>query len=491
MKLSRSTYLRLMAAVLAAILAFPAAAFAALEDNPSGTSSTNPNAGDAEWREGWGNSLWPDINVEAVPTDGGAETLGFLYDLSRLERTPVPGGLSADGTWDPSGSMLHHSFDLETIYDDLSPAERDWIPEPGQIIHHPLEGVWKLNMRYYNENRISTRTVSLDLGIDITPPRPIAGLTAAEPALTEHGRRTYSFLNQEYDDLSGAYWYELFVNGEFQRHTRIIDWLAPRATIETLPPGINVVGFRVQDRATNYSRMVTRTEIVDPDVPTLSITSPGSGQYLAGIQNFEVRSTDAACSPRVTIKIDGRIWRDLKRGPYRMQIDTRWLSNGYHTMTVTAKDLYGHTKTMTRGFYVDNRRIGLSSISDFPDPFYPVKVDEIKDKATIRCTMDEGATDVFLNIYATNSAFDKQPLVQKHWTRVGSGTFSTTWDGKVGGIMMMGDYGTSGAQSATLYYQWHVKDRAGNWTVSSRYPITFRNYEVVRTSSGSVRVVPR
>ena len=76
MKLSRSRICSLVAAasVFLIVLALAVPAFAALEDPPSGTSTTNPNAGDAEWRAGWGNSLWPNIHVDVIPTDA----LGFM-----------------------------------------------------------------------------------------------------------------------------------------------------------------------------------------------------------------------------------------------------------------------------------------------------------------------------------------------------------------------------------------------------------------------------
>ena len=139
MKLSRSSARRTLAAALvlacmsaavAFVLAYASPAYASLEDSPTATSETNPNLPPVAWREGWGNSLWPQLTITGVPADAASQTLGFSYTLARTPIAPSVGLGKAGLTWDPTGSMSSHVFDLDGLYDSLNNSERAWVPVP-------------------------------------------------------------------------------------------------------------------------------------------------------------------------------------------------------------------------------------------------------------------------------------------------------------------------------------------------------------------------
>ncbi len=279
MKPSRTTKLGVLLAALVAacLLGSAVPAWAALGDTWSGTSESNPNTGTAAWRQGWGNSLTPEVTISSYPSDPDTATMGFLYTFTRTGPSDVPTD-SSSVTWDPSGLMLSHTFDLYDLYRDI----------PGNASAQPkdLEGWWWMNPRFFAQSRISTDTnPSFSFGIDVTPPNPVEGFSTGVVVPTPAPRRTIRWWNKQYDALSGVWFYHLYLNGQEFRTVsldQIPTWMGyfPYMTLEDLPPGVNTIGITAEDRATNVSAMKTVTAIVDPDYPGVYVSSPAQGAWV-------------------------------------------------------------------------------------------------------------------------------------------------------------------------------------------------------------------
>ncbi len=481
MKLSRSTIGRTLVAALTLVCltAVVTPAYASLEDTPTAESSTNPGVGDDAWREAWGNSLDPDFTFTAVPSDSDSPTIGFLYTLTRTP-SAVPTDAYREGiSWDPAGAMLGHTFDLDGLYADqgLTPSD--------------LQGRWSLNVRFFNASKIAATTWHLPFGIDLEPPTPVRDFTTNVTLPTQSARRTVTWTNDEYDSLAGTWFYHLYLNDAVTPFLSLplssLLWIPkPTVTLEDLPPGVNKISIEVEDRATNRSPMATVYATVDPGWPELTVDSPSPGEWISGVRTIAATATDDACNPTVTYKIDGAVKETDAGPPYSFTLDSRKLKAGRHTFSAVATDLFGHARTVTRDFYVDNTPISISSMSDSPDPFYPIIDDGVRDTMTVKAYLGETVPALSFEIFDQTGTM----LVRQYiWHNVKAGWVSATWNGtdQAGTTIEVGDI----PGSATFKYRLRAVDRAGNITTTGFGTTEIRNYEIVPVGPGKVKVVPR
>lgn len=494
---SRTRAVLIVALALAIAVGPTAQAYGALNDFPMplGYSSTNPNdPTDPEiwWRRdpvngwGWGNSTHPmfEINTPEVPET--EHVLGFYYEVNRESTGDLdeshPGQYSNSPA--PNGTIINGSLDIPGIY--AFPPFGGWPPKaPGARFGY--EGMWYMHMNFYSNSAVSTRTIDFGFGIDVTPPAPVRKMSA-RPSATYQGpvniwfpttRAHVTFEDLEYDALSGTARYHISLNGEETSagvlyHTSHV---ARSFTIEDLPAGKNAIGLTVEDRATNRSTTETAYYYSDPDEPTVSVFKPASdGTYVPLSATFEAVAKDAAGIQWVNFAIDGvDIFTD-KAAPYVLTRNMSSYTVGPHTLTVTAKDMYGRVVQARRVFYCDKTVPAISRLGDSPDPFYPVLQDGYKDTGAFSFYCSEGGKAV-LYLYNANGS-----LYTTRTKSVGSGWQSIAWDGK----------GTQGTvATGTWGYRIKVTDAAGNTGTSGLGSTTIRNYEIVRISPSAVQIIPR
>lgn len=474
-----------------------AQAFGALNDIPMplGVSSTNPNdPTDPEvwWRRdpvngwGWGNSTHPQFEINTPEVPETEHVLGFIYEVDRNATGDLdesrPGEYSHSPA--PNGTIIEGSLDIPGIW--AYPPAGGWPPmTPGARFGY--EGMWYMHMNFYSNAAVATRTIDFGFGIDVTPPAPVRKM-AAKPSAAYQGpvnvwfpttRAHVTFEDLEYDSLSGTARYHISLNGEEVSSTVLYHGRhVPRSfTIEDLPPGKNVIGLTVEDRATNRSTTETAYYYSDPDEPTVSVLKPASdGVYVPLAATFEAKATDGAGIQWVNFAIDGVDVFTDKTAPYVLAKNMGGYTVGPHTLTVTAKDMYGRTVEARRVFYVDKTYPVLTKVGDSPDPFYPMITDGYKDTANYSFYCSEGGTAV-LYIYNADGS-----LYTSRTKKVGSGSQSITWDGK----------GTQGIPATgTWTYRIKVTDVAGNTGTSGTGSTTIRDYEIVRISANAVQIVPR
>lgn len=494
----------------------------ALEDPPQTSSSTNPDHGvpSATWRYNWGNSLSPDMQVVTLPSDGsadtGEQTLGFIYEIHQVDQSDncvlVPNSAlipSWGNSWlspDPNGTMLNTSFSIPAVV-----SREGWWSGPGA--HRTGEGCYLIGFLFYNQYRVEN-PLATDFRIrriDLTPPRTVQNLTSNVAALqnangwTESASRNVSWTPQGYDDLSGVGGFAVSVNGTevaFAQNVSPDPAFEPYAsnetthpvtrsqlhnvTVEGIPAGHNLIGITTVDRATNQSATMTVNANVDPDTPSAVWASPSSS-LISGTPKLSVNASDEAGITSVKFYLDSTLLGTSAstKTPYVLAPNLSGFSNGTHTLKCVVADQIGyaagtwlvpHTRTITKTVTLDRTAPSLSVSSAGPNPFFPRYRDNYKDNFVVSFSAGENCT-AYLYVY--NSAGKVYQTLKKSMS-AGKGSFS--WNGKSSGGAM---------NAGTFRAQLKLVDAAGNASTSGKYTATIKFYELVKTSGGTVKVVPR
>lgn len=509
----------LVAAALAiiAVMIFPAAAVAVLEDEPSTSSTTNPNIGseDATWRWSWGNSRNPDMMVDMIPADGTVEdrkqTLGFIYEVRQID--PSGNGTAAP-SWDdsslspkPDGTFIRSVFDINRVNDEFG-----WTPYPGASVRG--EGMYAVTFLFYNQFRVQLpETVSTRYrGLDFTAPAPVANLTAPTGGLqvaagkwTESRSRDIAWDRRSYDALSGVGGYKVSVNSSdtvfvhntapdsaYEPYAFLLNGSGPSMppikhfTVEGLRAGESTIIVRVVDRATNESQARSVKAYVDFDTPTLKVTAPSAGAVVGMSPSFSVVASDAARISRVSYYVDNVLIGASTTAPFGLKPSLSSLAAGAHVLKVVAEDQIGsapgtwnvpHTVTSTVSFTLDKTPVKVTGFSRNYALFYPILRDSYYDNLTIKYTLNKKA-NVTLYVRDSSGTIRRTMTATK-----GAGNYTFVWDGK---------WSSDGkAHTGTYSVQVVAKDIAGYSSTTPKLSTVIRNYELVRTGPGSVKVVPR
>lgn len=333
-----------------------------------------------------------------------------------------------------------------------------------------VEGDWYFHAVCYDRvGHRGTRATHYRVRIDTSPPT-VPVVTDSVDGWTTYADRTFTWPPCT-DTRSGLDRYYVSMNGGPETSTTVNKY-----SVENLRDGTNRVSVRARDKAGNYSDKGEHIAYVDVGSPTVSITKPASGAWLAGIYYPAARASDAAGISSVTFKVDGITKAVDTVAPYEFRLDTRTLANGSHILSVEARDMVDRVASASRTFYVDNVKPTITSIAETPDPFYPVRRDGYKDYTNISYKTSERAT---LKLQINDSGGNA-------WRRMTyskpAGTNVTSWDGK----------SNSGkVKTGKFHYRLIATDRAGNTTYSLWYSVTIRDYEFVRLANNQVRIVPR
>ena len=466
---------------------------------PAFSTLTNPSIAQDWWRYSWGNSAYPDLNI-AVPTgyqllsgasDESTYVVGVMYRLDRnpfLTFWPQDPGFdqsSVDYIWnyEEVTGRVHTAYDVQGTYDSDPLVMGPNLP--GTRL--PTEGIWFIHWAFIYEDKSVDVTSSISpFGYDVTPPLPVAKITA-KPFIDYLGptsnvwfpdsRAVVAWEDKEYDALAGIGAYEVALNDEvlpgYVFHT---DFAFTQKTIENLPPGKNKITVTSVDRATNRGPAVATYFYSDPDVPKIAITSPVDNGLVPRNSVFAANATDGAGIQFVQFYIDGVLVGSDTTAPYSLSKDMAGYANGTHTLLVKTKDMYGREVTDSTNFTLDKTPPTISSITDSPDPFFPVITDAYKDFSYVNFWVSEKVS-AYLYVYtASGNVFAVRSAPR------GPGWTGLTWDGK-------GYGGQTGI--GTFRYRVMAQDSAGNQTWSGLYSTTIRDFELVRVAPNAVRVVPR
>ena len=468
------------------------------------TTKTNPNdsmSPDIFWRQGWGNSLYPQF--EASPPSVDPLTYGFvtgmLYTLDMTPTTVIDPGKPANYFKSSlgGGTNLDQTVDLVGTFN--YPPLGGWpnVNLGGEVM--PYEGLWYFHFLPFTTKAYCQQVTShVTIGIDVTKPRAVTGF-AASPSLvasqagswTSASRAHLSWAADRYDDLSGVAYYRVFVDdqpvipaGTIDTLGRIFEVLGrtPAAvTIENMPAGKHKVSIVAVDRATNEGPATNTYFYSDPDAPKVAFLTP-TASILRVKPSMTATASDLAGVKYVVYKLDGAKLGTTTVAPYALTPDLSAFASGTHTLSVSAIDMLGRVTTVSRTVTLDKTPVTVTGFSRTPSVFYPVIRDGYYDNSTIKYTLNKSAT-VTLTIRNSAGATVRTLKASK-----GAGSSSFVWDGKWASD---GKVHVSSSGSSTYTYQISAVDAAGYTATTTKLSTTIRNYELVKTSSGSVKVVPR
>jgi archaellum component FlaF (FlaF/FlaG flagellin family) len=85
----------------------------------------------------------------------------------------------------------------------------------------------------------------------------------------------------------------------------------------------------------------------DNILPTVSISSPSNGSAITGTINVQATASDNVGVSSVSLSVDGLLVSSISTLPYILPWNSATVSNGTHTLTVTAKDRAGNSKAVS------------------------------------------------------------------------------------------------------------------------------------------------
>ncbi|MDO8915089.1 MAG: hypothetical protein Q7W16_03260, partial [Coriobacteriia bacterium] len=297
-----------------------------------------------------------------------------------------------------------------------------------------IEGTWYLTARAAISDEyppLSSSMRRVEFVIDVTPPAAPTGLAASDglPTSTWTGsaRRNLQWNNypaglSQYDALSGDDYFVVTVNGVERARTRpFLSLPFTYFSVEDLQAGTNVIGVSVVDRAGNRSAETVLSLLVDPDVPTITNTSP---DRVGRFAKLSCVAADVAGIANVAWSVNGSPVGTSTTAPYGLTVDMYGFGPGTYPVTCTVMDMAGRTRSSTKNVtVVDVVAPMISGMSDSPDPFFPIKHDRYKDNSVIRFSVSERAY-VALQIYDASGALVREIGA---WKNAGANSF--TWNG--------------------------------------------------------------
>ncbi len=203
----------------------------------------------------------------------------------------------------------------------------------------------------------------------------------------------------------------------------------------------------------------------DNIVPTVSITSPGSGSSVSGTINVTVSAQDNIAVASVSLSIDGTVKSSSTTAPFTNIWNSATVSNGTHTLTVTANDAAGNKASSSIQISVNNVTVG-----DITAPTVTISSpgDGSSYDANTTITINASATDN-LGVSSVNISIDGTVVGTSS-----SSSYSYSWN-----------TGTTASGIHTISST--AKDAAGNQSIKS-VTVTINTVVVDPTPVSGVRL---
>lgn len=192
------------------------------------------------------------------------------------------------------------------------------------------------------------------------------------------------------------------------------------------------------------SRIATKGK-PDAIAPTINIISPATGSSVSGTVSVLVSATDNIKVTSVTLSVDGSAKSSSTSSPFTNIWNSATVPNGTHTLTVTAKDAKGNSKSVSVQVSVNNTTPG-----DITAP-------TVNLTSPVNGSTYDANTSIIINASASDNIGVSSVNISIDGTVVGSSsspTYSYTWN-------------TSTASSGIHTIAATAKDAAGNQSVKS------------------------
>lgn len=429
------------------LISVPASAFANIYEMPSpmGSSPTNPGIPgqySSSWREGWGNSTLPNFKLGIPQPDPGQPAIlgGFYYTTRPSNDATIYSDLWADAHMAPISSpgLWDLYVDIPSEVTNAQPGDlfnrwfeapfSPWVP--AVVPDRAYEGPFQTMIQYYAQNTTDAAFGGFRYGIDVTPPEKVDGLVAipgfgvaAPTGWLTQSRVVLKWNDKVYDRLAGTGYFEAFIDGvpypssgsdssrrvyDLKEHYPGYGTSIPtkrEMTIEDLPAGSHQIQVRAVDRATNAGPLSEPVTIkVDPDIPTIGITSPRvDGEYLGAKPQLSASTTDMAGVQYVNFKVA----RESSPGvvihsetdtvaPFNATVDLSapaYADGSSYIVTASTADMAGRTNYTTKTFRIEKKPtikvVAPSSAEVLPSlAAYQVQAEDKTSIAAVDVTID-------------------------------------------------------------------------------------------------------
>ena len=477
--------------VVLLMVALPATAFAEIFPPAQiGSSSTNPNTGEGEWRDGWGNSLRPQYTFVNI---AGANGFYYLIDRSpgSVMDTSTP-EMYLHSAW-PTGTARSQTLDIAGTYN--VPPMGGWsYSVPG--MQDDREGTWIWHFAFYGIDDITGATdwsqeVNIPIKLDFHAPTAVTGvkvsadpsIPAATSAVGKTSRVTVSWDGLDYDSLAGTGYYTLYVDGVpsasgLANGDAVVDiysqppfWYSPlwtlpyNYTIEDLSPGPHTFQLCATDKATNVGPLsAAATFVSDPDIPTIAITSP-TGSTIGVKPSLAVNAADQGGVKSVSYYLDGTLLGTTTAAPYGLRPNLSAFAAGAHTLSATVTDMADRTATTSKAVSLDKKPLTLT------------RVRSSVSGGRVRITFDVSRPSV-VNLEAKYSGSTK--VISRSYSRAGRYTLQFT-------VPRVADNQYK-KRITSVPWTLNAEDSIGNVSGTPRGNAKIVNWRFVRLSRNSVRV---
>lgn len=118
---------------------------------------------------------------------------------------------------------------------------------------------------------------------------------------------------------------------------------------------VRITATSAADVTKQATAVVTVNVPPDTTLPSVSVTTPTSGATVSGTVNISAAAADNVGVVGVQFGVDGKVLgTELKSAPFTTAWNTNGLTNGSHTISVTARDAAGNVRTAIANVLVSN-----------------------------------------------------------------------------------------------------------------------------------------
>ncbi len=168
--------------------------------------------------------------------------------------------------------------------------------------------------------------------------------------------------------------------------------------------GARTSQVRVIDMAGHVYVSEDKWFFVDNHAPNLDVKNPDMGEFISGVYELNIWSSDEVAMESVKYSVDNSDWTGLRRGSennWSGNIDTTLFEDGQHTITVRSEDEAGHVKSQEVEVTIDNSAPDISIVKPLEHQF-------VEGQLNVKINADDevGLESVRVDIYSLTSGND-------------------------------------------------------------------------------------
>ena len=208
----------------------------------------------------------------------------------------------------------------------------------------PFSYLWNTQNEYVGEYVLTARAydvagnvgTSAQVRVRVSPEFTPPSVSLTAPASGARISKTVT-LTANATDASGVSRVEFLLDGTVLGNDGSAPYSYSWNTL-TAAEGSHVLSVRATDSYGNTATSTVVEVTVDNAGPVVVITSPASGSTVTGVVPLLADATDGAGVTQVDFYVDGRLLVSDTTAPFGVDWDTRFFSNGTHTVNTRSRD---------------------------------------------------------------------------------------------------------------------------------------------------------